>query len=105
MTTTTAIPIDIYTEMTPNPASMKFVVNKMLMPGKIAEFQDIASSAKSPLATELFGFPYVKSVFIMNNFVTITKQAEVEWVDVIPILREFIKKYIQDGNSIVSDDF
>ena len=71
---TTALSIDIYTEMTPNPATMKFVLNKMLLSNRIAEFGDIASATKSPLATELFGFPYVKSVFIMNNFV---KNAEI----------------------------
>jgi NFU1 iron-sulfur cluster scaffold homolog, mitochondrial len=104
MTTTTA-PIDIYTEMTPNPATMKFVLNKMLLPNRIAEFGDIAAATKSPMATELFGFPYVKSVFIMNNFVTITKQADVEWEDVIPTLKEFVKKYVQEDGLVVSDDF
>jgi Fe-S cluster biogenesis protein NfuA len=102
---TATITIDIYTEMTPNPATMKFVLNKMLLPNRIAEFGDIASATKSPLATELFGFPYVKSVFIMNNFVTITKQADVEWEDVIPTLKEFIKKYVQENGVVVSDDF
>jgi len=104
MTTTAAI-IDVYTEMTPNPASMKFVVNKMLLPNRIAEFGDISAAGKSPLATELFGFPYIKSVFIMNNFATLTKQNDVEWEDIIPTLKEFIKKYIQDEGIVVTDDF
>jgi NFU1 iron-sulfur cluster scaffold homolog, mitochondrial len=91
--------------MTPNPATMKFVLNKMLLPNRIAEFGDIAAATKSPLATELFGFPYVKSVFIMNNFVTITKQSDVEWEDVIPTLKEFVRKYVQEDGLVVTDDF
>jgi hypothetical protein len=65
--------ISIYTEMTPNPETMKFVANKLLYPGKSADFQEVESAKPSPLATELFGFPFIKSVFIASNFVTLTK--------------------------------
>ena len=58
--------ISIYTEMTPNPETMKFVANKLLYPGKSIDFQDEASAAPSPLATELFSFPFIKSVFIKS---------------------------------------
>ena len=66
--------ISIYTEMTPNPETMKFVANKLLYPGKSVDFQDEASAAASPLAMQLFAFPFVKAVFIASNFVTLTKQ-------------------------------
>ena len=56
--------ISIYTEMTPNPETMKFVANKLLYPGKSIDFQDETSASPSPLAQELFTFPFIKSVFI-----------------------------------------
>jgi hypothetical protein len=67
--------ISIYTEMTPNPETMKFVANKLLYPGKSIDFADETLAAPSPLAKELFSFPFIKSVFIASNFVTLTKTA------------------------------
>jgi NFU1 iron-sulfur cluster scaffold homolog, mitochondrial len=93
--------IDIYTEATPNPETLKFVVNKMLLDNNSADFQSVAAAANAPLAMDLFGFPFVKGVFIMNNFVTITKHPETLWDDIMPSLKAFIKKYVQDGRPIV----
>lgn len=96
--------ISIYTEMTPNPETMKFVANKLLYPGKSIDFPDAATAGPSPLASELFGFPFIKAVFIASNFVTLTKTAETEWSDVIPPIREFLKQYLEEGKSIVNED-
>jgi Fe-S cluster biogenesis protein NfuA len=98
-----SIVIDIYTEATPNPETLKFVVNKMLLENKSADYQNVASAANAPLAMDLFGFPFVKGVFIMNNFVTITKHPEILWDDIMPSLKAFIKKYVQDNRPIVLD--
>jgi Fe-S cluster biogenesis protein NfuA len=95
--------IDIYTEATPNPETLKFVVNKMLHENKSADFQNVAAAANAPLAMDLFGFPFVKGVFIMNNFVTITKHPETIWEDIMPSLKAFIKKYVQDNRPIILD--
>jgi Fe-S cluster biogenesis protein NfuA len=97
--------VDVYTEMTPNPETMKFVTDEMLIPDNSADFADEASAKHSPLATELFGFPFVKGVFIMNNFVTVTKTIDSEWPEIIPVLREFVKNYLQDGKEIISKDY
>lgn len=97
--------IDIYTEMTPNPETMKFVTNIMLFPNNSADFADEASAKESALATELFGFPFVKGVFIMNNFVTVTKTPDSEWMEIIPTLREFVKNYVEDGKEIISKEY
>lgn len=97
--------ISIYTEMTPNPETMKFVANKLLYPGKSVDFPDVESAKPSPLATELFGFPFVKSVFIASNFVTLTKTTETEWSDVIPNIRQFLKEYLEDNTRpIINED-
>ncbi|MCL6523678.1 MAG: NifU family protein [Thermoflavifilum sp.] len=96
--------ISIYTEITPNPETMKFVVNKLLYPGKSIEFTDEASARPSPLAVELFSFPFIKGVFIMSNFVTLTKVPDVEWDDIVPTLKAFLKSYLEEGRPVVLDD-
>jgi Fe-S cluster biogenesis protein NfuA len=97
--------ISIYTEMTPNPETMKFVANKLLYPGKSIDFPDVESAKASPLATELFGFPFVKAIFIASNFVTLTKTSDTaDWADVIPSIRQFLKEYLEEGKTIINED-
>src|SRR5215217_5156531 len=96
--------ISIYTEMTPNPETMKFVANKLLYPGKSIDFPDAETAKPSPLATELFGFPFIRAVFIASNFVTLTKTPETDWADVIPAIRQFLKEYLEEGKSVVNEE-
>jgi Fe-S cluster biogenesis protein NfuA len=96
--------ISIYTEMTPNPETMKFVANKLLYPGKSIDFPDIDSAKPSPLAIELFGFPFIKSVFIASNFVTLTKTPDTDWTDVIPAIREFLKEFLEEGKAVINEE-
>ena len=97
--------ISIYTEMTPNPETMKFVANKLLYPGKTIDFPDEASAKPSPLAQELFTFPFVKAVFIASNFVTITKTSETDdWQDMIPTIKQFLKEYLEEGKVVVNEE-
>jgi NFU1 iron-sulfur cluster scaffold homolog, mitochondrial len=97
--------ISIYTEMTPNPETMKFVANKLLYPGKSIDFQDESYAGPSPLAKELFSFPFVKSVFIASNFVTLTKTTDTEeWQDVIPTIKQFMKEYLENGGVVVNEE-
>ncbi len=97
--------ISIYTEMTPNPETMKFVANKLLYPGKSIDFQNEAAAAPSPLAQELFTFPFVKAVFIASNFVTLTKTPDTEdWQDVIPTIKQFLKEYLEEGKVVVNEE-
>ncbi|WP_336514880.1 NifU family protein [Pollutibacter soli] len=96
--------ISIYTEMTPNPETMKFVANKLLYPGKSIDFPDVESAKPSPLAIELFSFPFVKSVFIASNFVTLTKTPDTDWEDVKPAIRSFLKEYLEEGKPVINED-
>lgn len=97
--------ISIYTEMTPNPATMKFVANKLLYPGKSIDFQDETTAGPSPLAKELFSFPFIRSVFIASNFVTLTKTNDVEdWQEVIPQVKQFLKEYLESGGIIINEE-
>jgi Fe-S cluster biogenesis protein NfuA len=104
MITTGSPVISIYTEMTPNPETMKFVANKLLYPGKSIDFPDVESAKPSPLAMELFAFPFVKAVFIASNFVTITRAPESDWEDVKPSIRQFLKEYLEDGKKVINED-
>ena len=91
--------------MTPNPETMKFVANKLLYPGKSVDFQNEESASASPLAMQLFAFPFIKSVFIASNFVTLTKTDDTEnWEDVIPSVRQFLKEYLEEGNVIINEE-
>ncbi len=96
--------VSIYTEMTPNPETMKFVANKLLYPGKSIDIPDEASAAPSPLAKELFAFPFIRSVFIASNFVTLTKTSDTQWDEVIPAVRDFLKQYLEEGKVVVNED-
>lgn len=96
--------ISIYTEMTPNPETMKFVANKLLYPGKSADFPDVESAKPSPLAIELFGFPFIRAVFVASNFVTLTKTSETDWSDVIPAIRLFLKEYLEEGKAVINEE-
>jgi len=86
--------INVYTELTPNPATMKFIVNKLLINGS-ADFATKESAEKSPFAKELYKFSFVNGVFFASNFVTITKTEGSEWDDVEPIMKEFVKGAVE----------
>ena len=97
------VPVTVYAEMTPNPSTMKFVVNKHLLgTGDSAEFQSMASAKGfSPLAEELFQLPFVKAVFIASNFVTVTKTDNLSWDFITMELREFIREFLADAKEVL----
>ncbi|MFM2358604.1 MAG: hypothetical protein RLY16_597 [Bacteroidota bacterium] len=97
--------ISIYTEMTPNPETMKFVANKLLYPGRSIDFVDESTATPSPLAQELFTFPFIRSVFIASNFITLTKTSETEeWQDIIPTIKQFLKEYLEEGKVVINEE-
>ncbi len=98
-------PVMLYTEQTPNPETLKFVTNKMLYRGT-ADFRDPNFAGEwSPLASALFAFPYVKGVYICNNFVTITKEFNYSWEDLMLNVKEFIKAYVTEEKPIINEGF
>lgn len=101
----TKSPVMLYTEQTPNPESLKFVTNRMLYRGTADFREEELAREWSPLATALFELPYVKGVYICNNFVTVTKELNYAWEDIMLKLKEFIKGYVEEGGAIVSDGF
>lgn len=105
MSTATQSPIMLYTEQTPNPESLKFVTNKILYKGTADFREEELAKEWSPLAESLFEFSYVKGVYICNNFVTVTKEFNYSWEDIMLNLKEFIKTYVTEGKTIVTEGF
>ena len=98
--TTKKVPVEIYSEVTPNPSVLKFVANKKLVAFDL-EYKNIEEAKNSPLATELYNFSFVKEIFISENYVSITKFDVVEWSEITNEIRGFIKQFIADGKTIV----
>jgi len=98
--------VHIYTEASPNPNSLKFVVNFMITPeGKDFNYASLESATQSPLAQEIFAkFNWVDQVFFMNNFVTITKGTDDEWFELVPGIKDFILAYFEDKNPVFAFD-
>jgi Fe-S cluster biogenesis protein NfuA len=97
-------PITVYGETTPNPSALKFVVSRMLTRTAI-EFKNIDQTAASPLAKELFKFPYVKEIFIDENYISVTKYDVNNWDEITLELRSFIKQFIENGGTVLDENF
>jgi len=94
--------VTVYGETTPNPATLKFVVNKLITKTAL-EFKNIDETKASPLAKELFTFPYVKELFIDENYISVSKYDSYDWNEISVELRTFIKQYIENGGPIVDE--
>lgn len=95
--------VTVYAEVTPNPATMKFVSNKRIVP-RAFEFKNIDEAKDSELAKKLFHFPFVKQLFFDENYVSVTKYDVSEWDDITMELREFIRNFLVEGNEVVSEN-
>jgi len=101
---TKRLPIQVYAESTPNPATMKFVADKLLIEnGATADYTSPEACEASPLAARLFTFPFVTGVFIASNFVTVTKNDAVDWMEITGDLREYITNYIASGHPVFKE--
>src|SRR5690606_25142049 len=99
-------PVQIYMEANPNPNSLKFVLNFMLTDDGVSfDFPDEASTGNSPLAKELFNFSAVERVFITANFITVTKRAEVDWLEARDSIKDHIKACFEAGKNPITQNF
>ncbi len=92
--------VTVYAESTPNPASMKFVLNNFLLEEGSVEYTNKEQAKECPLAVQLFSFSGISGVFIASNFITISKSTDIEWYELNSILREFIKTYIESNQPV-----
>ena len=95
----------LYTEQTPNPEALKYVTNRLLYRG-IADFKEKDLAAEwSPMANSLMELPYVKGVYFNNNYVTVTKEMNYDWAEIMLRLKEFIKEYVENDGEVVREGF
>jgi Fe-S cluster biogenesis protein NfuA len=92
--------VEIYTEINPNPNSLKFVSDLVLLPEGTVDYPDAKSATNCPLAIDLFKFSFVKRVFITANFVTVTKDESISWEEVTGMIRALIKSYLEEGKPL-----
>ncbi|WP_103069961.1 NifU family protein [Aquimarina sediminis] len=98
---TKKVAITIYAESTPNPAVLKFVANKKLVTSG-HEFKNIDDAGESPLAQELFHFPFVKEVYFDENYISISKYDMADWNEITSEVREFLRSYLEQGKEVLS---
>jgi len=96
--------VEVYAESTPNPNVQKFVTNRLLSNQNI-ELNNKVDAKNVPLALELFDFPFIKEIFISDNYVSIQKNNDLEWFEVNNTLRDFIKEYLQSERRIVGENY
>ena len=92
--------VTVYAESTPNPSSMKFVLNNFLLEEGSVEYTNKKQAGECPLAVQLFSFSGISGIFITTNFITISKSTDIDWHELIPMLREFIKSYIESNQPV-----
>jgi NFU1 iron-sulfur cluster scaffold homolog, mitochondrial len=98
-------PVHLYLESNPNPNSLKFVANHLLVPEGVSfDFPDIESTVNAPLANELFKYDFVRRVFYMNNFVTVTKSNDKDWLEIQGLLKDHIQHYLESGKPVISSE-
>ena len=96
------LPTTVYAEVTPNPAVMKFVANRKIVPAMF-EFKNIDEAKDAPLAASLFQFPFVKEVFLDENYISVTKYEVASWDEITMELREYIRNFIEQGKEVVNE--
>ena len=100
------MPVSVYAEDTPNPATMRYVASRPLVPeGQLLEFTSVEEAeAISPLAAYVFNLPFVTGVFISGNFLSVTKNDSIGWDMVQLELREYIQEFLNaDGRVVLAD--
>lgn len=96
--------VEVYAESTPNPAVMKFVSNKLLTSQNI-EVTTLDDAKEVPIAKELFEFPFIKEIFISDNYISITKNNDTEWFEITTALRDFLKNYLSEAKPVISENY
>lgn len=89
-------------EATPNPATMKFLFHQNYL-DRGYDFQDAEEAEVSPLASKIFGFPWVSAVYLGENFLTVTKQDWVEWDYLSAPLANLIEEHIKNNEALLVD--
>lgn len=98
------VAVTVYVESTPNPSAMKFVASKKITDQTLS-FENIDTAQDAPLVKELFNFPFVKEVFMDENYISISKHETTQWEEVVMEIRGFIKSYLEEEKTILGPSF
>ena len=93
----------IQTEATPNPATLKFIPGKPVLPGSTREYLKAADALESPLAEKLFGVSGVSGVFLGHDFITVSKGTG-EWQHLKPAILGLIMDHYVSGAPVISGE-
>lgn len=93
----------IQTEQTPNPATQKFLPGRAVLEQGTADFPNVESAAKSPLARRLFEVEGVAGVFLGSDFVTVTKVPEKDWMVLKPLVLHALMDHFVSGAPVVEE--
>jgi Fe-S cluster biogenesis protein NfuA len=94
----------IQTEPTPNPATLKFLPGREVMPAGTADFTTADAAAPSPLATRLFAIAGVNGVFLGSDFVTVTKAEDRDWQVLKPMILGAVMEHFTSGQPVIRAD-
>jgi Fe-S cluster biogenesis protein NfuA len=92
----------IQTEATPNPATLKFLPGRPVLPHGTLDIPDASDAAMSPLAERLFGIPGIAGVFLGSDFITVTKR-DAEWQQIKPAILGAIMEHFMSGAPMLSE--
>jgi Fe-S cluster biogenesis protein NfuA len=93
------VPVTVYAEATPNPNAMKFVANKKLTVNS-KEFKSINDTEAGTLARDLYTFPFIKELYVDENYISIQKHDVISWDKVTHEVRSFIRETLESGKTI-----
>lgn len=85
-------PINVIPQPTPNPNSVKFTLDRPVILGESKTY-DSPSTADTPLAKTLFEVDGVASLFFLNNFITVTKDPDADWNNIVFAIEDRIKRH------------
>jgi hypothetical protein len=91
-----AATLTVTVQPTPNVNALKFVVNRRMTEGKSQTFTDAATAA-SPLAKDLLGITGVRQVFLLNDFITLTRTEDTDWNAVVPQAEALIRQHLVES--------
>ncbi len=103
-TTHKQLPIEVYMETTPNPNVIKLVTNALLIEG-IAEAENEDEATDFPLAQFLLELPYVDSVFVQDNYISLTKTEKEDWQEYALEIRDIVSQYLRKGKPVVNENY
>ena len=95
--------MNIVTEITPNPETLKFKVSKNLLKLNGIEFKRVEDAQENNFIEELFGIDGVKSIFVGSNFVSITKKTQTVWGQLKPKILTFLVDYLNSHEIIFNE--